>query len=240
MTDEKSGVRLNKYLSDCGYCSRREADRLIESGAVTIDGIPGHLGDRVRPGMEVRVNGSLLKDGAKKVYLALYKPRGIVSTADEREPLNVVSYLHYPTRVYPVGRLDKESEGLLLMTSDGEIVNRLLCAAGGHEKEYLVVVNKPLTEEFLKAMRAGVFLEELKMRTLPARVFPETQNSFRVVLTQGLNRQIRRMCETLGYRVRSLKRLRIENITLDGLSPGHFRELTEEEKQELFKRIGMS
>ncbi|MEF9894173.1 MAG: pseudouridine synthase [Clostridia bacterium] len=221
------GKRLNKFLGDSGYCSRRAADKLIEQGRVTIDGRAGVLGDRVQPGMDVRVDGKSLTGESEKVYLALNKPVGIVSTTDPREPLNVVDYLNYPTRVFPIGRLDKMSSGLLLLTSDGEIVNRILRAAGGHEKEYLVAVDKALTPEFLRKMAGGV--EILDRVTLPCQIDALTQNSFRLVLVQGLNRQIRRMCEALGYRVRSLKRVRIMNIALGELPPGGWRLLTRDE-----------
>ena len=227
MDIQDKGKRLNKYLSDSGFCSRREADRLIQQGKVLIDGRPGVLGDRVLAGMRVEACGRQLSGDSEKVYLALHKPVGIVCTADPREPLNVVDYIGYPQRVYPVGRLDKESSGLLLLTSDGEIVNRILRAAGGHEKEYLVVVDKALTPGFLADMAGGV--EILGRKTLPCQITQLTVNSFRLVLVQGMNRQIRRMCEALGYRVRSLKRVRVMNITLDGLEIGQWRRLTPEE-----------
>lgn len=231
MDYRKNGKRLNKYLSDSGFCSRREADRLIQEGKVLVDGRPGVLGDRVEPGMRVEVSGRQLSGQSEKVYLALHKPVGIVCTADPREPLNVVDYIGYPQRVYPVGRLDKDSSGLLLLTSDGEIVNRILRAAGGHEKEYVVAVDKAVTPQFLNHMARGV--EILGRKTLPCRIRQLTVNSFDLVLVQGMNRQIRRMCEALGYRVRSLKRVRVMNITLDGLAPGQWRRLTDQEVAQL-------
>ncbi|MEE1199707.1 MAG: pseudouridine synthase [Christensenellales bacterium] len=224
---ENQGKRLNKYIADSGYCSRREADRLIEEGRVLIDGRRGVLGERVSDGMHVAIDGIPLSDAGKRVYLLLNKPAGIVCTADPREPMNVVDYLRYPVRIFPVGRLDKDSEGLLLMTSDGEIVNRLLRAAGGHEKEYEVEVDRPLTRDFLEGMAAGVPI--LDTVTLPCRVRRTGEKSFNIIIVQGLNRQIRRMCEYFGYRVRSLRRIRIMNLRLGAMKPGQWRMLTDEE-----------
>ena len=222
-----AGVRLNKFIADSGYCSRREADRLIQEGRVKIDGRVGALGDRVLPGMRVECDGRRLSGDGEKVYIALNKPRGIVCTADPREPMNVVDYVNYPIRIFPVGRLDKDSEGLLLLTSDGEIVNRLLRAAGGHEKEYEVEVDKPLTREFMERMMSGV--EILGTTTLPCRLRRTGARSFNLVLVQGLNRQIRRMCEALGYNVQKLRRVRINSIRIGTLQPGQWRELSQAE-----------
>jgi len=222
-------------VADSGFCSRREADRLIERGQVTVDGRVGVLGDRILPGMDVRVDGQRLDDAAEKVYIALHKPAGIVCTTDPREPLNVIAYLNHPGRVFPIGRLDKDSSGLLLLTSDGEIVNRVLRAAGRHEKEYIVSVDRKLTPEFLRAMASGVPI--LDTVTLPCRIEKLTDFSFRLVLIQGLNRQIRRMCEALGYRVRSLRRVRVMHIELGGLQAGHWRDLTERELTDLFSTL---
>lgn len=219
--------RLNKFIAESGYCSRREADRLIADGRVRVDGRPGVLGDVVEAGMRVQIDGRELSGRCRRVYLALYKPVGIVCTADEREKYNVVSYLNYPERVFPVGRLDRESEGLLLMTNDGEIVNRLLRAVGGHEREYQVEVDRPITREFVEKMQAGVAI--LDTVTLPCRVRKTGERSFDIVLVQGLNRQIRRMCEALGYRVQRLRRVRIMHIRLGDMRPGQWRELTPEE-----------
>lgn len=232
---ESQGKRLNKFIADSGYCSRREADRLIGEGRVEIDGRTGALGDRVLPGMAVTVDGCALSGSGEKVYIALYKPVGIVCTADPREPMNVVDYLDYPIRIFPVGRLDKDSEGLLLMTSDGEIVNRLLRAAGGHEKEYEVEVDRPVTRAFLEGMMAGVPI--LDTVTLPCRVRRTGERSFNIVIVQGLNRQIRRMCEYFGYSVRSLRRIRIMNLRLGNMKPGQWRELTAEELNGLMTRL---
>ena len=230
-----AGVRLNKFIADSGYCSRREADRLIQEGRVKIDGRVGALGDRVLPGMRVECDGRRLSGDGEKVYIALNKPRGIVCTADPREKYNVVDYLNYPERVFPVGRLDKDSEGLLLLTSDGEIVNRLLRAAGGHEKEYQVTVDRPVTAEFIRRMAAGVPV--LDRMTLPCRVKKTGQREFDIVLVQGMNRQIRRMCEYLGYRVETLRRVRIMNLRLGEMQPGDWREATPAEMAELFRAL---
>lgn len=233
---EAQGKRLNKFIADSGYCSRREADRLIGEGRVRIDGRVGVLGDRVQPGSVVLVDGHALTGDGEKVYIALNKPVGIVCTADPREPMNVVDYLDYPIRIFPVGRLDKDSEGLLLMTSDGEIVNRLLRAAGGHEKEYEVTVDRPVTREFLESMMKGVPI--LDTVTLPCRVRRTGERSFNIIIVQGLNRQIRRMCEYFGYNVTSLRRIRIMNIRLGSMKPGQWRELTEEEFTTLIQQLG--
>ena len=235
MENGQPGVRLNKYMAESGYCSRREADRLIAEGRVTLDGRAGTLGDRVLPGMEVAVDGRPLRGAAEKVYILLNKPRGIVCTADPREPMNVVDYVGHPTRIFPVGRLDKDSEGLLLMTSDGEIVNRLLRAAGGHEKEYEVTIDRPVTAEFAQRMMAGVPI--LDTMTLPCKVRKTGERSFNIVLVQGLNRQIRRMCEALGANVTHLRRVRIMNLRLGRLQPGQWRELTQRELAELMDAL---
>lgn len=233
---ENQGKRLNKFVADSGYCSRREADRLIAEGRVQVDGRPGALGDRVLPGMRVTVDGKSLSGHGEKVYIALNKPAGIVCTIDPREPMNVVDYLDYPIRIFPVGRLDKDSEGLLLMTSDGEIINRILRAAGGHEKEYEVEIDRPVTKEFVEKMSAGVPI--LDTVTLPCRVRRTGEKSFNIILVQGLNRQIRRMCEALGCNVVRLRRIRIMNVRLGAMRPGQWRELSEEELSGLMGRLG--
>ena len=232
---EQTGKRLNKFIADSGYCSRREADRLIEEGKVLIDGRVGVLGDKILPGMRVVVDGHVVSGESDKVYIALNKPRGIVCTTDPREPMNVVDYIDFPQRIFPVGRLDKDSEGLLLLTSDGEIVNRILRAAGGHEKEYEVMVDKPVTTEFLQKMAAGVPI--LDTVTLPCKIRKTGPRSFNLILVQGLNRQIRRMCEALGYNVVALKRIRIMGIRLGKLETGHWRYLTDAELGELFATL---
>ena len=228
-------MRINRYLSDSGYCSRREADRLIAQGRVKINGQIAQLGQTVKAGDRVQADGQELSAGGRKVYLLLNKPRGIVCTADPREKYNVVDYLNYPERVFPVGRLDKDSEGLLLLTSDGEIVNRLLRAAGGHEKEYQVTVDRPVTAEFVRRMASGVPV--LDRMTLPCRVKKTGEREFDIVLVQGMNRQIRRMCEYLGYRVEKLRRVRIMNLRLGDMQPGDWREAAPAEMAELFRAL---
>ena len=233
--DNPNAKRLNKFIADSGYCSRREADRLIGEGRVKVDGRPGALGDRVLPGMSVTVDGHSLTGECEKVYLLLNKPRGIVCTADPREPMNVVDYIGHPARVFPVGRLDKDSEGLLMLTSDGEIVNRMLRAAGGHEKEYEVTIDRPVTRDFVERIMAGVPI--LDTVTLPCRVRKTGERSFNIILVQGLNRQIRRMCEALGANVTHLRRIRIMNLRLGTLKPGEWRDLTPAELETLMKQL---
>ena len=240
MTDWNDGaMRINKFLSAMGYCSRREADRLIEEGKVKVDGVRAELGTLVEPGMKVTVKEELvgtLEDasGQKTVLLAVNKPAGIVcTTTDNDRAPNIVDMVDYPTRVYPVGRLDKDSEGLMLMTNRGDLVNEILRASNVHEKEYIVRVDKALTEGFVDKMRRGVHLDELQVTTRPCKVIVKDKTSFIIVLTQGLNRQIRRMCEALGFHVISLKRIRIMNIRLGNLKPGTWRNVTAEELREL-------
>ena len=227
-----NGVRINKYLSDAGICSRREADTVIAAGKVTIDGVIAEMGSRVFPGQKVLYEGKPVKKQEKQVLIAFYKPVGIVCTTDtKREKDNVIDYIKYPERIYPIGRLDKDSEGLLLLTNDGDIVNKILRAGNQHEKEYLVTVNKPITAEFLKGMAGGVPI--LDTITKPCVIEPTGKCSFRIILTQGLNRQIRRMCEYFGYRVQTLKRVRIMHIQLGHLLPGTYRNLTDAELKRL-------
>ena len=235
MEDNRS---INKYISDSGYCSRRKADRLLEAGKVTINGRRAQKAERVPYGASVTVNGVLLDGAGQKVYLALFKPRGIICTTDRREPLNIVDYINYPGRIFPIGRLDKDSEGLLLLTSDGDIVNRILRATGLHDKEYLVTVDKPITPRFLQRMAAGVPI--LGQMTLPCVIRQTGQHSFRLILVQGLNRQIRRMCEYLGYQVTHLRRVRIMNIRLGEMQPGHWRELSKKELDTLMASLAKS
>lgn len=224
----QSGVRINKYLSDAGICSRREADVIIASGKVQIDGITAETGSRVMPGQTVVYQGKIVKKQEKQVLIAFYKPVGIVCTTDtKREKDNIIDYIGYPERIYPIGRLDKDSEGLLLLTNDGDIVNKILRAGNRHEKEYQVTVNRPLTAEFLRGMAEGVPI--LDTITKPCVIKQTGKCSFTIILTQGLNRQIRRMCEYFGYRVLSLKRTRIMHIQLGHLLPGTYRNLTDAE-----------
>lgn len=232
-------IRLNKYLSEQGICSRREADRLIEAGKVTIDGRRAQMGEKVT-GQELivcdgrPVGKAAGQKKAKPVLLVVNKPRGIVcTTSDKDRAPNVLDLIKYPTRVYPVGRLDKDSEGLLLMTNQGELANQIMHAGNLHEKEYLVTVDQPFNGAFIKKMREGVELKELGVTTRPCRVEATGPKSFKIILTQGLNRQIRRMCEELGYHVVTLKRVRIMNILLGRLNTGDFRKVTPKEWEEL-------
>lgn len=237
--ESRTSIRINKYLSEAGICSRREADRLIEAGRVSIDGRTVRPGDRVAPGGEVFVDGKRAVKEERRILLLFYKPRGIVcSTKQQRKEITVTDYLDYPLRIYPVGRLDKESEGLLLMTNQGDLVNRIMRAGNYHEKEYLVTVDKPVTREFLEKMASGVPI--LDTVTRPCFVERTGKVCFRIILTQGLNRQIRRMCETLGYRVTSLKRTRIMNLKLEGIPEGQCREITSKEWKELKKMLESS
>ena len=230
-------VRLNKYLSQIGYCSRREADRLIESGAVTVNGQPAQMGSKVTDADEILVRGKPLKREDEKILLILNKPRGVVCTTARFDKNNVIDFLQYPKRVYPVGRLDKDSEGLLLMTNQGDLVNKLMRGGNGHEKEYIVTVNRPVTNSFLQGMSKGVYLEELNVTTRPCRVERIDGVTFRMVLTQGLNRQIRRMCACFGYRVVKLRRTRIINIELGDLPVGRYRRATPEEMERLWESV---
>lgn len=230
-------MRLNKYLSDIGYCSRREADRLIEAGKVYVDGVPAGLGMQVEEGQEVRVGKKVLVKKDRPVLLALHKPRGIECTASKEVKKNIVDFLNYPCRVYPVGRLDKDSEGLILMTNQGDLVNKIMRAGNCHEKEYLVTVDRPLNREFLEGMAAPVYLKELDVTTRPCILEQTGKFSFRIILTQGYNRQIRRMCQSFGYEVKRLKRVRIMNIKLGDLKLGEHREVTPKEMKELLELI---
>ncbi len=225
-------TRINKYLSEAGYCSRRKADKLIDEGRVTINGKVPEMGTKVKPGDSVEVDGkSISNENTEYVYLALNKPVGIVCTTDTRvEKNNIVEFVNYPERIFPIGRLDKPSEGLILMTNDGDIVNKILRARNNHEKEYIVTVDKKITQDFIDKMSNGVPI--LDTITRKCRVEQLNKDTFKIVLTQGLNRQIRRMCEYLGYEVIKLKRTRIMNITLD--TPiGEWRYLTPKELEEL-------
>lgn len=233
----EEAVRINKYLSEAGVCSRREADRQVEAGNVLIDGVPAKMGAKVLPGQQVSYCGREVKKEEEMILLAFHKPTGIVCTAEKREKNNVVDYIHYPKRIYPVGRLDKDSEGLLLLTNNGDIVNRMMRAGNMHEKEYLVTVNKPVTDSFLRGMAGGVPLVELGVTTRKCRVWRIGKRQFGIILTQGLNRQIRRMCEYFGYRVEKLVRNRIMNIELNDLAVGTYRQVTKSEYQKLMGLI---
>lgn len=231
-------TRVNKYLSEVGYCSRRKADALIEQGRVTINGKVPEMGTKVGPGDEVRVNGELIVPPKKEnVYLAFNKPIGIVCTTNPAEKKNIVDYINFPTRIFPIGRLDKPSEGLILLTDDGDIVNKILRARNNHEKEYIVTVDRLITDDFIERMSSGIPI--LDTVTRECEVEQLSKFVFRIVLTQGLNRQIRRMCEYLGYEVVKLKRIRIMNIELD-VPVGKYRHLTTEELKELERLTGES
>jgi 23S rRNA pseudouridine2604 synthase len=218
------GVRLNKFLAETGACSRREADQWIEAGRVSVNGTRAVLGTQVEDGDDVRVDGQPASPKPQRVYLALNKPIGIECTTDRDVPGNIVDFVGYPERIFPIGRLDKDSEGLILLTNDGDIVNTVLRAEHEHEKEYIVAVDRPLTPAFLAGMAAGVPI--LDTVTNPCRVTQVGRNTFRIVLTQGLNRQIRRMCEHFDYRVRRLQRVRIMHVQLSSLPVGQWRALT--------------
>ena len=240
-TEEKhltEGVRINKFLADAGVCSRREADKYIESGKVLIDGVAAQMGSRVMFGQKVVFNGKELTKDEQLVLIALNKPQGIVCTTDSREPDNVINFLKYGKRIYPIGRLDKDSEGLLLLTNDGDIVNKILRAGNHHEKEYIVKVNKMITKEFIKGMEGGVPI--LDTVTKPCKVTQIDKHTFKIILVQGLNRQIRRMCEYFGYRVMYLQRVRIMNIQLGHLKVGSYRKLNEGEIHGLMELIRYS
>ncbi|GAB2666400.1 23S rRNA pseudouridine(2604) synthase RluF [Vibrio panuliri] len=228
---QDNAKRLNKYISETGFCSRREADKLIEQGRVTINGKMPEMGMKVLPNDDVCIDGNPLKAKEKPVYIALNKPTGITCTTERDIPGNIVDFIGHKSRIFPIGRLDKPSDGLIFLTNDGDIVNKILRAGNNHEKEYVVRVDKPITNEFLKAMSSGVNI--LDTVTLPCKVSKETKFSFRIVLTQGLNRQIRRMCEALGYEVFKLRRVRIMNISLDGIPNGQWRYLTDDEINEI-------
>lgn len=228
-------VRINKFLSDAGVCSRREADTFVEQGKVLIDSKPAVMGSKVLPGQHVTLCGKPVQREEKMVLIALNKPRGIVCTTDQREPDNIIDFLKYGSRIYPIGRLDKDSEGLILLTNHGDIVNKILRAGNFHEKEYIVTVNKVLTPEFLKGMSQGVPI--LDTVTRPCTIEAINKTTFKIILTQGLNRQIRRMCEYFGYRVVSLTRVRIMNISLGRLKTGGYRNLTDPELEGLKELI---
>lgn len=230
-------IRLNKYMSEAGICSRREADRLIESGQVLVDGVRASCGMKVQPGQRVQVGDRVIGGKDEKVVLAVYKPVGIICTEDRRTKNNIVRFLKYPVRVTYAGRLDKDSEGLLLMTNDGDLINRIMRGRNLHEKEYRVTVDREVTEDFIKKMSAGVHIVDeekgLDAVTRPCTVRREGKYTFSIILTQGLNRQIRRMCRACGCRVRTLKRVRIMNIVLGDLKPGEYRKVTGEELETL-------
>ncbi|CCN38135.1 Ribosomal large subunit pseudouridine synthase F [Vibrio nigripulchritudo MADA3029] len=233
MSQTPEAKRLNKFISETGYCSRREADKLIEQGRVTINGSLPEMGVKVLPTDDVLIDGNPLRQKEKSIYIALNKPTGITCTTERHIEGNIVDFVGHRKRIFPIGRLDKPSDGLIFLTNDGDIVNKILRAGNSHEKEYVVRVDKPITQEFLDKMASGV--EILDTVTLPCKITKETKFSFRIVLTQGLNRQIRRMCEALGYEVFKLRRVRIMNISLDGIPNGKWRYLTDDEVADIHR-----
>ena len=234
-------IRLNKWVSDAGICSRREADRLIEAGRVTVDGKPGSMGQKIKKGQKVLVDGKPAMAEKEMILLAVNKPAGVVCTTEKKwGDLTLEELVNYPKRVFSIGRLDKDSEGLILMTNQGDLVNKIMKAGNYHEKEYLVTVDKKITPEFLKKMAGGVFLKELNTVTRPCRMEKAGENRFRIVLTQGLNRQIRRMCEAFGYHVVRLVRVRIMNIQLGRIPAGQYRHLSRQEMAELLGALEKS
>ncbi|EST54137.1 RNA pseudouridine synthase [Brevibacillus panacihumi W25] len=228
-------MRINKYISESGICSRRESDKWIEAKRVTINGVIAQLGSTVSEGDDVRVDGKPIGTKKKAVYIALNKPVGITCTTELHVKGNIIDFVNHPERIFPIGRLDKDSQGLILLTNDGDIVNKILRAENNHDKEYIVTVDKPITPAFLQGMSSGVRI--LGTITKPCTVTKMSERVFRIILTQGLNRQIRRMCAAFGYQVRKLERIRIMNIHLNGLKLGHWRNLTAKELDELQKNL---
>lgn len=233
--DIQEGIRVNKYLSDCGICSRRQADRLVEEGRIKVNGEVAVMGTKVFDNDVVKYDNKVISKENELILLAMNKPRGITCTAQKEDPDNIIDFLNYPKRVYPIGRLDKDSEGLILLTNDGSIVNKILKASTFHEKEYIVTVNKPITLKFLDGMREGVPI--LDTVTRKCEVTQVNKFTFNIILTQGLNRQIRRMCEYFGFRVVTLQRVRIMNIKLGKLKVGTWRKVTEQELKDIYKLI---
>lgn len=231
-------MRINKYISDSGYCSRREADRLIEQGAVTIDGKRAKIGSTVSEGQEVRIHGEVIINNNKSIFIAYNKPYGIVTTTDLNDSDNIISAIGFEERIFPIGRLDKDSEGLIILTNEGDIVNKMLRVNNNHDKEYTVTVDKMITEDFIKKMKNGVFI--LGVVTRKCEIEKAGTHTFNVTLRQGLNRQIRRMCESLGYKVIRLERIRIMHIHLGNLKPGKWRHLREDEVSQLRKSTAQS
>ncbi|WP_342433700.1 23S rRNA pseudouridine(2604) synthase RluF [Neobacillus sp. FSL H8-0543] len=228
-------MRLNKYISEAGKASRRGADKLISEGRVTINGKVARIGSQVEPGDDVRVSGDPIRVARNYVYIALNKPIGITSTTEKSVKGNIVDLVNHPLRIFNIGRLDKDSDGLILLTNDGDIVNEILRAEHKHEKEYIVTVDKPITPDFLKNMTEGVKI--LGTKTLPCKIVQLSKYVFQITLTQGLNRQIRRMCEALGYEVYRLQRIRIMNIHLGNLPVGQWRDLSKKERTQLFREL---
>jgi len=239
-SNDNLGIRLNKYLSEAGVCSRREADRQIENGNVCINGVIATMGVKVMPGDKVTYNGKDVTHEETPVLIAFNKPVGIVCTAEKREKDNIVDFINYPIRIYPIGRLDKDSSGLILLTNQGDLVNKIMRSSNNHEKEYIVKVNKRITDDFIRGMSGGVPLKELGVMTKKCYVKKLDDKTFKIILTQGYNRQIRRMCEFFGYRVTELKRVRIMNILLNDLKEGTYRSVDDVEYSMLMKLISDS
>lgn len=236
--EEEKGIRLNKYIAMAGVASRRDADKLIEAGKVTINGKTAQTGDKVFEGDSVKVGSKLIKPAEELVVLAYYKPAGVTCTErDAHAEYTVKDQVRYKQRVTYAGRLDKDSEGLLIMTNDGDLIQEMMRGENGHEKEYVVKINKPVTEELIEKLSSGIFLRELNRKTKPCVVKKVSKDSFSIVLTQGLNRQIRRMCEACDVKVINLKRIRVLSVTLEGLKPNEYRKLSDAEVEKLFKEI---
>ncbi|MGI8583074.1 MAG: 23S rRNA pseudouridine(2604) synthase RluF [Chitinophagaceae bacterium] len=236
--DEKKGISLNKFISETGFCSRREADKLIEAGRVTVNDKLPKSGNRVSYNDIIKIDGQDLKRKEKPLYIAFHKPIGVSSTTDRKDKYNVIDYINHPKRIFPIGRLDKPSEGLIFLTNDGDIVNKILRAGNNHEKEYLVTVDKPIDQDFIKRMSSGIKI--LNTITQKCFVKQESKYIFKIILTQGLNRQIRRMCEASNYHVTKLVRIRIMNITLSGIAPGKWRYLTQMEIEAINNLVASS
>jgi len=236
--DEKEGIRINKFLSEAGVASRRGSDKIIEERRAAIDGKVAVLGDKVFPGNKVFVDGKEVKRVTEDIILAFYKPEGITSTSSPNDENNVIDYIGYPKRIFSIGRLDKDSEGLLLMTNNGDLADKIMRSKNEHEKEYIVRVDKPVTKEFIEKMSSGVILDDGRL-TKRCEVERLSQKEFRIVMRQGLFRQIRRMCSQLGYEVKHLKRIRVVNITLGDLKEGRYRDITKMEREELYRQLGL-
>jgi len=236
--EEKNDISLNKFISETGFCSRREADKLIEAGRVTINGKTGKPGNRVSYHDIIKIDGEPIKAKEKPIYIAFNKPIGVSSTTDRKDKFNIIDFINHPKRIFPIGRLDKPSEGLIFLTNDGDIVNKILRAGNNHEKEYIVTVDKPVSADFINRMGAGIKI--LDTITQKCFVKQESKYVFKIILTQGLNRQIRRMCEVLNYRVTKLVRTRIMQITLSGIAPGKWRYLTDNEILGINKMVANS
>jgi len=233
-------MRLNKYLSFVGFCSRREADRLIDGGHIAVNGEKAVLGLDVEDGDLVTCDGKIVKGPDRKVILLFNKPKGVVCTSSAKEKNNIIDYINYPVRVYNAGRLDKDSRGLIILTNQGDLVNDLGRARNYHEKEYVVKVDHKVTDGFIKKIEQGIFLPELNVKTRPARAFATAYNEFHIILTEGLNREIRRICESEHYYVHDLRRIRIMNLKIDGIEEGKYRKIRPDEEKELYRLLKTS